>query len=172
MTLLLTGCASMNEWHPFPYGELMFSIRETQGAFNGATEKETGIFFHLDDAGIITGYVAEAGRRTEFIPGNEMASSRLRFDLREIGFEAFDFKSEVRSIKEAMRARGEIGPMTLDGAEYEIRFVFEGVDYTLTEWNPRTEIDAYATMSPQIARLKAVLDRFARHYGHTRIWNP
>ena len=44
------------------------------------------------------------------------------------------------------------------------------IDFTLVAWNPITSIDFAAQHSPSMAKLKALIDVFALHYGRSKMF--
>lgn len=122
---------------------------------------------------LLTGYEYKDGE-VRALFGGSSDSARIVQAVRDVGFEPFDFRSEVgattaRLDREA-QARGErfMAPMVLDGAEYEITIRTVGGVFVLKELNPGYTIDALAPHSTKIAKLKAVLDILAQYYGRTK----
>jgi hypothetical protein len=179
--VILAGCAAPIGSEPFkPAGHLLFSVRLVNGAFTGVEERLTGIFFYIGEpepyveGPMITGYVVRKGAVTETISAGSYESISLRKHIEEIDFVPFDIESEIKTIdlgrrEEANRTGTMVSQIaTLDGAEYELHFVFGEVDYSLRRWNPGAEIDFYATYSPKIRKLKELLDTFACYYGRRK----
>jgi hypothetical protein len=165
IVLTLAGCAS---WQPAPSGDLLFSYRVKEGAFHGAPKHDIGTYFFWDkSSGAITGYRARAGKRTEIVAGGSVESQMLLRKISEIGFESFDYDEEARNLESSNRDKFFNAPrvLTLDGASFEIKFVFNGASFSMTRSNPRHEIDFYAPYSPKMAKLKALIDAFAQETG-------
>jgi len=152
----------------------LFSIRLTRGAFTGAAKKDTGFYFFQQADGGIFGEQRKDGIVTDVFGGGSQESAELRREIKAVGFELFDFDAEVRRVDDELAAKAKQEGredtifLTLDGAEYEIRFEFEGVHYVLLERNPGSMTDHYAAYSPRIAKLKALMDLFARYYGRAK----
>jgi hypothetical protein len=176
LCLLLAGCANLS-FHRVQYkpkGNLLVSIRKTEGSFTGSVKRDTGYFFYVETepAGsdpTLTGYHIVDGDIKEEFGGSD--SKEVLKAIAAVGLEPFDYQKEVQTVtarfeKEAQQ-RGEqyIAPMALDGAEYEIIIVIDKGKLSLREWNPGSTIDAYAAYSPKIAKLKKVLDILAQYYG-------
>jgi hypothetical protein len=70
------------------------------------------------------------------------------------------------------RVENSHGPQAIvvDGAKYEIRFVHRGIDFKLVAVNPVPSIEGAAKYSPALAKLKALLDVFALHYGRLKMF--
>jgi hypothetical protein len=177
----LAGCTSRLDRGPFkPDGHLLFSMRVVGGAFSGPEKNLTGSFFYIGDpepnvsGPIITAYVLRKGVVVDTIYAGSYESVLLREEIERIGFEPFDIETEIKRVDAERKAEAErtgtmiLGVTTLDGAEYELRFVFSGTDFSLRRWNPGPEIDFYADFSPKIRKLKEVLDAFARYYGRRK----
>jgi hypothetical protein len=170
--LALAGCVTEPAHRPSETA--LFSIRLTQGAFTGAEKKDTGFYFFPQEDWGILGEQRRGGIVADVFSGGPQKSAELRREIKAIGFEPFDFDAEVRRLDEelAAKAKQEGGEQTvvlwLDGAEYEIRFEFENVHYVLREWNLGSKTDHYAPYSPKIAKLKALMDLFARYYGRAK----
>lgn len=170
--LIFSGCAKDRPAQE--RGTLLFAMRLTQGAFTGVSKADTGFFFYVPKYGGITGYELKDGKVVSVLGGGSLGSNELRTQLEQLAFEPFDFEAEMHRVDEMLAAQARRGdrpparPMTLDGAEYEIRFVFGAVNFALKRWNPGPEIDYYAAYSPKIAKLKKLIDLFALHYGRTK----
>lgn len=166
--LLTAGCATSDEAKMYATGKLLFSIRVTQYS-NKVEDKSTGFFFFADSAGGIFAYQLRAGKYVDGV--GEFPD--LKRDIEKIGFEPFDFEAEAKTIdaarmEEARRDHTLIAMAPFDGAEYEIRYVFGGVDYTLKTWNPIQKLEMYGSRSPKMAKLKALIECFALSYGREK----
>ena len=113
------------------------------------------------------GYRLKNGRELESFGGGTFYSERLERQLEQIAFEPFNFDAEIARVDRELLG-GAPGVITLDGGEYEIRYVFNHIDYTLKGSNPGAKIEFYATHSKKIAKLKAVVDLFAAYYGRSK----
>ena len=166
ISIAFTGCAT---WQIPPDGELLFSYRVTEGAFTGVPKHDIGTYFYWDkSSGAITGYRARAGKRTVIVRGGSVDSQLLLRKISEIGFEPFDYDQEARNIETLNREklRTVTRVITVDGASFEIKFVFNGNVFSMTRPNPRHDIDFYALYSPKMAKLKALIDAFAQETGN------
>jgi len=164
--LMTTGCTTGISSKPSE--KLLFSIRMTKTAFGGAVKNDTGFYFYLEDSGNkIAGYQMTQGKRTNAI---SFDAAEFRRQIEQIAFEPFDFDAEITRIFSDARRGSSKGDILLvsDGAEYEIRFVYGPVDYTLKTWNAVSYIDWYAPRSPKIAKLKALLDCFELQFGRAK----
>ncbi len=165
----LSSCATSSS-NVEPTGSLVFSVRTTKGAFFGEVKEKTGVFFHKGDHDLISAQRFSRGKRVE-VYGNSSDSRKLLMELDKIGFEAFDFDEEVGRITQILAEKNKkdgttlLAPFTLDGVELEIRFSHGSVKFSLTRWNPNVQIEFYAAYSPKIAKLRDVIDLFARYYG-------
>jgi hypothetical protein len=166
IVIAFTGCST---WQPAPDGELLFSYRVTEGAFYGVPKHDIGTYFYWDkSSGTVTGYHARAGKRMEVVRGGSVGSQMLLHKIAEIGFEPFDYDAEVRNVEKLNREKllTVSRVITVDGASFEIKFVFNGTNFSMTRSNPQYEIDFYALYSPKIAKLKALIDAFAQEAGN------
>jgi hypothetical protein len=169
--LLTAGCTTNVESEIKSSGKLLFSIRITQGAFIGVSKEANGLFFYLQDSGEIIGDRMQRGKPTDII---YYGSAEILQQIEEIGFEPFDFDAELKKVDDAVLEEARHGKKmqmfmrTLDGAEYEIRYVFGDVDYTLRTWNPIQDMESHASRSPKIAKLKALIDLFGLQYGRAK----
>lgn len=179
--LLTTGCTTSVDSVMKSRGKIVFSIRLTKGAFSGVEKGDTGIFFYREDEkfptgslGLVTGAKLKHGRLVDFFGGSTVESNEMLQQIEKIGFEPFDFEAELKRVdailaEEAKRTGVQhMTSFALDGAEYEIKFTYGTVDFTLKQWNPTVTIDSYAPYSSKIAKLKAVIDCFALSYGRSK----
>ncbi len=165
--VLLSGCATGPRIPSGSKGNLLFSIRIIETDSGGILEKDEGIFFYENDRGVVTGYNITRGRITAVV---NISADDLRDELDKIAFETFNFETELaRAIarRDAEYADEVMGPFALHGAEYEIRFTPYDQTFTLRRWNPAIEIEGFSSYSPKIAKLKALIDAFARLYGRS-----
>ncbi len=173
LALLISGCASPISRREGPHGKLLFSAELVRGAFSGAPAGKTGFFFFQDD-GLITCYHFSRGTLTDVTGGGSFQSAEIMRELEKIGFEPFSYEAELEKTVAAMEQEAKRQGkeptimMTFDGAEFEIHFDFQGSVFMMRRWNPGTEIDYYAGDSGSIAKLKAVIDIFARSYGRSK----
>jgi hypothetical protein len=165
--IVLTGCST---WQSRPDGVLLFSYRMTEGAFHGAPKHDIGTYFYWDkSSGTITGYRTRGGKRTDLVAAGSVGTQMLLRRISDIGFEPFDYDAEARNIESSNREKFSQAAriLTTDGAAFEIKFVFNEVNFSMTRGNPRYEIDFYALHSPKMAKLKAVIDAFAQETGNS-----
>jgi len=160
------GCTS---WSPTPRGDLLFSYRVTEGAFHGPPKHDIGTYFFWDkSAGIVTGYRHRAGHRADVIASSAAESEMLLRKISEVGFEPFDYEKEAKTLEDTWRETFLHVPrvLTPDGTGFEIKFVANGTQFSMTRTNPRHEIDFYARYSPKMAKLKAIIDLFVERSGN------
>ncbi len=181
--LLATGCRSPIGLEQEARGKLLFSIRETRDANDIVPKGINGVYFYIEDQELgdfrlrtITGYRVENGDVVDIIGGGSELSDELRRKVEQVAFVPFDFEAEVRRVDALNAARaardghGEtVTTPFFGGWECEIRFVYGSVDYTLKRRNPLGEINNYAPDSPNIAKLKALVDCFATYYGEVKM---
>ncbi len=110
-------------------------------------------------------------------PLEESAGAATLAAIETVGLEPFDFRAEVAAVTARLRreaaARGEkyTLPAARDGGKLEIVIRTSRGTFRLEEWNPRTTIFALAPHSPQIAKLKAVIEILERHLGGEKLVN-
>ena len=163
-------------------GKLLFSYRLTEGAFSGVERKDTGVFFYLKNStepnlelGAVVGFRMKRGKVVEKFGKGSFDSDKIRQQMERIAFEPFDYKAEVKRVKAILQEEAKrsgyqiIPPFALDGGDYEIRYVYGSVDYTLNWENPMTDMEFYARYSPKIAKLKALIDCFAQSCGREEL---
>jgi hypothetical protein len=173
MALLIAGCASSAKRSEAPHGKLLFSAELVRGAFSGTPPGKTGFFF-FKDGDLITCYHFSRGTLADVTGGGSFESAEILRELETIGFQPFSYEAALEKAgammeQEAKRQGKEPTiMMTLDGAEFEIRFDFHGRMFSMRRWNPGAEIDYYSGHNDSIARLKAVIDLFARSYGRSK----
>jgi hypothetical protein len=157
-----------------PSGGLLFSIR-TLEAMTGPIKRDLGYFFYIVDVTkmgdqtssfLIPGYQMRDGKVVDRFGGGTADSEEFLTEIEAVHFEAFDFDAELK------RVENSHGPQAIvvDGAKYEIRFVHRGIDFKLVAVNPVPSIEGAAKYSPAIAKLKALLDVFALHYGRLKMF--
>lgn len=155
-------------------GELLFSFQTIEGSSGGDSVKGVNFSFYINKGGLITGYYSKDGSVRDVFGGGTDSSNALRKQLKSLAFESMDFEVELRaavtSYREATKQNGGriLVPAVLDGAEVEIRYNFEGVDFVLKRWSPQVEIDFYAPYNPKIEKLRALIDIFALYYGRSK----
>jgi len=154
---------------------LLASIRILESAFKGPISAKQGFFFYThEEPGIagptLEGYEFRGGKQVdEFGGGSD--SAKVIEAISRVGLQPFDFEQEVEAVTAGLRKeserRGEwfLEPQARDGAKWEVIISTGTGMFTLTAWNPRVVIDAYAPHSENIAKLKAVLDLLAQYYG-------
>lgn len=154
-------------------GELLFSFHTIESSSGGDSVKGVNFSFYVNKAGLITGHYIKNGSVRDVFGGGTDSSNALRKQLKSLAFESMDFEAELRtavdSYREVTKQNGGniLVPTVLDGAEVEIRYNFEGVDFVLKRWSPQVEIDFYAPYSQKIKKLQALIDIFALHFGRS-----
>jgi hypothetical protein len=178
---MFCGCAQPPIGHITarpPQGALFAYVKVTGGLFDGRRKGDTGFFFYVENepgiAGpVLSGYQYQNGELRDVFGGGSDSEKTVKV-IAAVGFEPFDFKSEVELVVDRLTKEAEIRgksfrrPQVLDGAEYEIRVVTTKGDFVLREWNPGYEIEFFATHSDKIAKLKSVIDLLALDYGHLK----
>lgn len=160
---------------PSPDSRLLFSSQRISGAFTGREHRFTGHVFYVAGPDAyntlpwIDGFEFEDGRVIDYVGFGWIETAALFKQLDDIAFESFDFGAEVdRAIQACEEVRHSCQAATLDGFEWEITVALGDVRMSFRRWNPSAEIDLYASYNPKIAKLKEVIDAFARLYGRAK----
>lgn len=176
--MLCSGCAAVpaHEELPVPKGQLLASITMTASAHQGRTKRDARYLFYTDSPSnakdrLLTGYeIVDAKIKDVF--GGASDSANVTRAIAAVGLEPFDLQNEVKDTTVRLSKPGKpfLGPVCVvgDGADYEIMIATERGEFSLREHEPGCTIEAYAQFSPNIGKLKAVLDLLAQYYGRTK----
>ena len=150
-----------------PRGEFFASIKITERATGAKREGTTGFVCYRNDipgvvGPMLDGYQYKDGELVDRISTGS-ASKRVIDEIQAVGLQPFDFAAAVK----ASPQRGET--IVLDGAKIEIRVMTPSGELRLEQWNPGAIIDDYAPHSPDIGKLKNVLDILALYVGRSRM---
>lgn len=159
-----------------PDQEPFLAIQITEGAFTGLEPAKSGVFFYSIDPGkgvmgpILEIYFLHDDKITKRISGGSRSRETIAA-IKKIGLQQFDYNAEKEALdrrlgKEAA-ANGDqyFPPIVSDGAEYKITYDLDGNHLSLTEWNPGSLIYFYADHSPNIAKLRDVINELCIYYG-------
>lgn len=173
--VLLGGCATRS-WET-PRGTMFAEIRRMESAFAGTEKGWTGFAFYIEENdGIagprLTGYRYKGGHLVDVIGGSSLSASTVAA-LRAVELRPFDFAAEVSRVQAEIRKEFEarkpgyvyMFPAVVDGAEYEIEIATSAGPFWLKRWNPGFDIDYYAEHSPDIAKVRRVLEILSSYYG-------
>lgn len=150
-----------------PNGEFFASIKIAERALGPELKGITGfVFYRVDVPGVVgpmlDGYQYTDGELVDRISLGS-ASKRVIDEIQTVGLRPFDFAAAVK----ASPGRGDA--IVLDGAKIEIRIMTPSGELRLEQWNPGALIDGHAPHSPDIGKLKTVLDILALYVGRSQM---
>ena len=150
-----------------PRGEFFASIKIAERAIGPKPKGITGfVFYRIDVPGVVgpmlEGYQYADGELVDRISSGSV-SKRVIEEIHAVSLRPFDFAAAVK----ASAHRGDT--IVLDGAKIEIRVMTPSGELRLEQWNPGAIIDDYAPHSPDIGKLKNVLDILALYVGRSRM---
>ena len=159
-------------------GRLLASISVTESAHAGVLGKKNGFFFYIRTppgivGPVLDGYEFRDGKEVDSFGGGS-GSAEVIEAIEKIGLAPFDFEREVEDLTARLtreaNARGELYVRgARDGAEMEIVIATASGRFELRAWNPGGDIDTLAQYSPNIAKLKAVIDLLSSYYGRLKL---
>ncbi|MCP4790154.1 MAG: hypothetical protein GY881_07965 [Gammaproteobacteria bacterium] len=178
--LLIAGCThtdsvatSSAEVFGPPDGELILSLKRTEGAFLGPISKDTGFFLYRNDlkwgASLITGYEYKDGRIIDEFGGDSYSSDKFQEGLAAINFEPFDYSAEGSRAWGALMESGDEFWVTADGWVWEIYIKTNNGSFVVEQSNPGTYIRDLAPFSENFRKLQSVLELVNGYYGETKI---
>ena len=158
---------------------LLASISVTNAAHSGPVRRRNGFFFYVrKEPGVagpmLEGYEYRDGKQIDSFGGGSDSADVIAA-IEKVGLVPFDFDREVQTLSARLgreaQQRGEpfLGAQARDGAEFEIVIETGSGRLSLRAWNPGVTIDAFASHSENIAKLKAVIDLLSQYYGRLKI---
>lgn len=172
LSLLFIGCSSLT----LPKQSPFLAIEMTEDAFTGPSKAKNGVFFYSVDPGegvsgpILEIYFVRNGKVTQYTDGGSTSSETIEA-VRKIGFQPFDYGKEKSRLDTLLKKQAErkgqqyYPPIVLDGCEYRITYDLDGVKFSMTEWNPGSDIYFYADHSNKFRKLRDVLNELCIYYG-------